>query len=85
MTSAIKKAEKSYVVFVLAKEGEKTNQWVVLSIHDTVLGHVAWFGRWRQYTFSPQPNTTYSWGCLMEIANFLQGKNQEHRKLGFSA
>lgn len=36
------------------------------------IGVVSWFGAWRQYVFDPAPNTTYSAGCLDDIAKFLR-------------
>ena len=85
--STVKLAKvKTYVMFVLTRESEKTNQWAVVSTErDDLLGTIGWFGRWRQYTFSPATSTTYSSGCLDDISNFLQAKNAEHRRLKFSA
>lgn len=37
-----------------------------------ILGHIRWFGRWRQYVFHPVAQTVYSKGCLRDIADFIQ-------------
>ena len=36
-----------------------------------LLGVVAWYGPWRQYTFNPMARTTYSSGCLRDIAHYI--------------
>lgn len=43
------------------------------------LGTIAWYSHWRQYTFSPQPETIFNTGCLEEIANELVRMTQQHR------
>ena len=34
---------------------------------DTLLGTIAWFGAWRQYTFWPQRETTFNVDCMKTI------------------
>lgn len=49
--------------------GRKTAIWRVVSRRrGDVLGIVQWFGRWRQYSFFPEPNTVFNQGCLKDIA-----------------
>jgi hypothetical protein len=83
MTAAIKKAEKSYVYFVLSEgaKGAKTDCWAVVSVRDVKLGTIGWFSRWRQYTFSPALDTTFSWGCMTVIAAFVADQNTRHKRL----
>jgi len=47
-----------------------------------LLGTVAWYGPWRQYTFDPEADTTYNMACLQDIARFLGVQNQNHRDKG---
>lgn len=35
--------------------------------HGDRLGVISWYGPWRQYVFTPEPGTLYSWGCLADI------------------
>ena len=42
------------------------------------LGRVAWFGRWRQYTFDPMTGATFNNSCLRSLAAFLEQLNREH-------
>jgi hypothetical protein len=64
----------------------KTRRWGIYSTahldrdEGSLLGFVAWFGRWRQYTFDPKPGTTFNRGCLADITAFLEKVNLEHRK-----
>lgn len=44
-----------------------------------LLGHIRWFGRWRQYTFWPRPNTTFNQSCLAEINGQIRDLMAERR------
>lgn len=61
--------------------GRKTDTYRILSNHGGELGRVAWFGRWRQYTFDPAPSTTFNNACLTDLAAFLAEVNAAHRKV----
>jgi hypothetical protein len=61
-------------------KGGKTTRWRVMSNHGDQLGTVAWFGRWRQYTFDPVPQSTFNRECLLDIAAYLERVNKEHRE-----
>ena len=50
----------------------KTSIWHVETRYGDTLGSIRWFGRWRQYTFWPSPETLYSAGCLTDLADFIQ-------------
>lgn len=69
---------KSYVRFEEAATSRRTLIFNVRGVHDDLLGCVAWFGRWRQYTFQPSTDTVYSAGCLREIMDFVALQNTEH-------
>lgn len=61
--------------------GRKTRQWQIISRnHGDVLGGVGWFGRWRQYTFHPTPNTVFNPICMREIADFCEAQTKNQRK-----
>jgi len=63
----------TYVVFkeAPAPPGRRTKIWFVESLRGAVLGYISWYARWRQYTFHPDPNTTFSAGCLHDIEQFI--------------
>jgi len=46
---------------------------------DDLLGAIAWYGRWRQYTFDPAPGTTFNSSCLRDLMEFLHALMEEHR------
>ena len=49
-------------------KGRKTPIVAVRSKSDrTLLGTIAWFGRWRQFCFWPEPHTTFNVGCMQDI------------------
>jgi hypothetical protein len=70
-----------YEGYAIGYENRKTKMWRVdgQGFHN-VLGWILWFGRWRQYAFQPNMATTYSAGCLEDIAKFVVEKNREHRE-----
>lgn len=58
----------------------KTGVWNVYNQHSgVVLGQVRWFGRWRRYTFNPEPGTVYDGRCLQAITQFMQ-RQMDRRK-----
>ncbi len=45
-----------------------------------LLGHIKWYGPWRQYTFMSQANTVFEKQCLKDIADFLIKLMDERKK-----
>jgi len=70
-----------YIQFVIAHRKPKT---VVINVinngSSTILGQIAWYGAWRQYTFNPYPSTVFNNECLKEIQDVLTDLNTEHKK-----
>lgn len=64
---------------ILVESPRKTPIWGVYSVHGFLLGQVRWFGRWRQFTFWPEPSTTFNVDCLTAIRAFTDELNAEHR------
>ena len=63
----------------MSKSG-KTNRYMVSANRDSaILGEVVWSGRWRQYVFAPKDYTSYSAGCLCDVADFLADCTSGHR------
>lgn len=62
-------------------DGRKTKVWRVQGkgTGSPHLGVIKWFGRWRQYTFHPAPETVFNPGCLRDIAAFVEAQTQAHR------
>lgn len=55
--------------FVDYSASGKTELWAVISKHSGAdLGWIKWYGRWRCYTFYPEPGTLFNEGCLNDIA-----------------
>ena len=64
-----------------ALPGRVTSRWGIYSVSGKgLLGMVAWYGPWRQYTFDPEADTTYNVACLHDIAQFLAAQNAAHRQ-----
>lgn len=71
-----------WIFFRLKKKGEKTDVYEVLTRDEKLkLGEVKWFGRWRKYSFFPEPETVFETACLGDIQNFLF-ELMEKRRLG---
>ncbi len=64
-----------YISILLTERRPKTNVWTVFSTRTgNPLGHIKWFGRWRQYTFMPEFDTVFSSGCLNDIQDFIDNE-----------
>ena len=69
-----------FVEFQLVERKPKTVVFKALSKSGGFnLGFVKWFGRWRQYTFFPEPETVFSSGCLKFIIRFIDELNRKQR------
>lgn len=64
---------------ITVESPRKTPIWGVYSHRGFLLGQVRWFGRWRQFTFWPEPSTTFNTDCLRTIIAFTNELNAEHR------
>lgn len=64
-----------YLNFVdTTPEGRKTRIIEVRSKSSgDLLGTIKWFGRWRQYTFFPEPETTFNTDCMASISGAVMG------------
>jgi len=70
-----------YLKFYLAVQGQKTQKWHVYSKnHDSFLGYIKWFGRWRQYAFFPAAETVWNPECLGDICDFIKNLMDDRRK-----
>jgi len=73
--------ESKWIVFILVKEGDKTDIWHICTKDlKEKLGEIKWFGRWRTYAFFPYQDTIYEDDCLIDIANFIK-EEMNARKL----
>ena len=76
---------ETYIEFDVVKDTGKTKVVDVRNMSSGfVLGQIKWYGRWRQYTFQPSPDTVFSVGCLEDInAKIDELKNERlNRKRG---
>ncbi len=48
-------------------------------LNGSLLGYVNWKATWRQYVFSPGPNTSFDPKCLTELAEYCRLKTVEHK------
>ena len=70
----------THIKFMEAPPKPKTKVWWVVSKYDDIqLGTIAWFSRWRKYSFFPKGDTVYEWVCLREIADFCEKQTKEHK------
>lgn len=62
------------------KENKKTKTWKIVSNKNNVtLGTIYWYNGWRQYVFSPEPQTIYSLGCMEDIIKFIDKQRRLHK------
>lgn len=69
-----------YLIFDQIPFKGKTKRFEIISKHSGyVLGRIAWYNAWRQYTFSPTSKTVWNRDCLEDINNFLQQLMDERK------
>lgn len=58
-----------YLMFYasLSKTGKTAQVAIFNRASMTVIGHIKWFGRWRQYAFFPEAGSVWNTACLAEI------------------
>ena len=73
--------ETKWLIFKVSELKPKTVVMHVVSKSRTgqILGEISWFGRWRQYSFDPEPSTTFNNGCLQDIAGVLSDLNKAQK------
>ena len=69
-----------YLTFTRTQvQGRKTDIVFVRKRDWTQLGQIKWFGRWRQFCFFPEPETTFNRKCLSEIDVEIEALMAERR------
>lgn len=69
-----------YLDFQETLDTGKTKVWDVVSrTRGDVLGHVKWYGPWRQYTFRPSPETVWNVDCLATVTRFINARTAERK------
>lgn len=71
-----------FIEFIEDKPKKKTKVFGVWSNSSTcMLGKIKWFPAWRHYCFFPtiEYPTQHSDRCLIEIGEFVDGLNKEHK------
>jgi hypothetical protein len=68
--------------FFKAGSTGKTDVYDVLSKSSgTILGHIKWYGPWRQYCFMPSPYCVFNNGCMTDIINFINELMEERKRV----
>jgi len=73
-----------YIKFIGPKytPSGKTRIWRVIATRNgALLGEIKWWGRWRQYTFFPEPSTIFNPDCMDEIGKFCREETTRQRRL----
>jgi hypothetical protein len=70
-----------FLVFQEVPSDRKTSVWRITSLRrGALLGTIKWYGPWRQYTFWPEPHTTFNRSCLADINVFIDKLMAERRR-----
>ena len=77
--------EKGYTLRFIeqSQEHKKTKDWALWKDSkgcSDLLGAVHWRTGWRQYVFTPEKNTDWSFGCLEFVIQFLSSVSAQHKK-----
>lgn len=66
------KTQYKYIYFEVLEEKPKTKVWGCFNnTSHAILGHVKWFGPWRQYVFLISTISMYSKRCMDDISHFI--------------
>ena len=72
--------QTKWLRFLIVEEKPKTIVLNVVNTSHQFLGDIRWYGPWRQYTYTPEENTTFNHQCLKDIASVLDTLNAAHKK-----
>jgi len=66
--------EANWIAFHLYEDTGKTKKYLVVTkeCFPKKLGEIKWFGKWRKYSFFPEPNTIFENQCLNDIIKFIE-------------
>ncbi len=72
---------KPYIRFDLIEKKPKTNVYAVINISgEYPLGHIKWYGSWRQYCFfADEGSIILNKGCMQTIFLFIQELMEKRR------
>jgi hypothetical protein len=74
--------ETDYIRFEDVPKPGRLTRYIVIygKLQGFRLGHISWYGRWRQYVFEPSLGTLFNVGCLADLADRLGYLNTMHRE-----
>ena len=73
-------ASNPYITFQwMPRPGAITHLFEVITRDGDLLGVIKWFGRWRQYSFFPEPETVFNNGCLRTITSNIEILNDARK------
>jgi hypothetical protein len=77
-------AKKSFIVIEEEPNQDKNRKTKTYEIKSRrtgeVLGHIFWYGAWRQYIFTTPEEIAWSIGCLQEVMAFLEMLSETRKK-----
>lgn len=74
--------ESKYLEYFKAGHTGKTDVYDILSKSSgAVLGHIKWYGPWRQYCFFPSLQTVFNPDCLNHINGFISEQMAERKRI----
>jgi hypothetical protein len=75
------KTKYQYISFLFIETTGKTTRWsVVNNMSSANLGKISWYSNWRQYCFSPAPDTVFSSGCMTDILDFIKQLKEQREQ-----
>ena len=76
--------ETKYLVFIKLERSthKKTEQIIISNIHhNQTIGHILWYGKWRQYCFFPFGDTIWNKDCLDDINAVIKDLMELRKKV----
>ncbi len=65
------------------RKNAKTDIYDIINKQNEIIGWILWRPGWRQYIFSPEQETNWSWDCLKEVSDFIKQLMEERKKCHF--
>jgi hypothetical protein len=71
--------DKQYLQFTEQDQQGKTKRYAIENKVGITLGYIRWNGAWRKYCFFTLDSRLFDNKCLMEIVQFMDRLNKEHK------
>lgn len=69
-----------WIKFVETGDTGKTKIWSVVSVGHELIGHIKWYGPWRQYCLFSNGISIWNRECLEDVERFIHEQMLSRKK-----